>query len=190
MSILSFFNQVLSGQKSKSRFIDGFEVSYRYTGKGVLFDPITMLRDLKYKLESDLITTGELWVNLGEIGDAQLILNEQLAPTVEAKLKIDKESLKVLRYVMTFESIPCSRYDFFLDQIPLCTFQRRYDYGKDFEMIKDKFAAFTSNQTSAMANYWENSQNEGLFLEHFGHTQIWVLHSVTGLKQVWSRLGN
>ncbi|OOG68930.1 hypothetical protein [Algoriphagus sp. A40] len=190
MSIISFFNSVLSGQKSKSRIIEGFEVSYRYSGKGVLFDPITMLRDLKYKLESNQVTTGELCVSLGEIVDQQLNFNDQLVPTVEAKFKIENEYLKVQRYVMTFESIPCSWYDFFLDQIPLCTFQRRYDYGKDFEMIKEKFASFTSNQPSPMSNYWENRQNEGLFLEHFGHTQIWVLHSVSGLKQVWNKLGN
>ncbi|HSF53908.1 MAG TPA: hypothetical protein VLA71_09165 [Algoriphagus sp.] len=188
MSIFSFFNKVLAGQKSKARKIDGFDVSYRYSGKAVLFDPITMLRDLRYKLESDQISTGELCVGLGEIDEPNLILKERLAPTVVAKFKIEDESLEVERCVKTFETVPCSRYDFFLNQKPLCTFQRIYDYGKTFALSQERISPYVSHKNNLETNFWKNNQNEGLFLEHFGHTQLWVLHSVSDLENIWRKL--
>lgn len=190
MSIFSFFNNVLAGQKTKTRIIDGFEVSYRYSGKAVLFDPITMLRDLKYKLESNQISTGELCVSLGEIVDPNLIFKEQLVPTVVAKLNFENESLEVQRCVKTFDTVPCSRYDFLLNQQPLCTFQRMYDYGKSFALSRERISPFIHDKSNFEDNFWKNGQNEGLFLEHFGHTQLWVLHSISDLEQVWRKLGN
>lgn len=190
MSIFSFFNDVLAGQKSRTRNIDGFEISYRYSGKAVLFDPVTMLRDLMYKLESEQTVSGELCVGLGEIDAPHLILEESLIPTVIAKLKIDEESLEVERCVKTFETVPCSRYAFFLNQKPLCTFLRMYDYGKSFAASRERISPFVQNKNNLETNYWKNNQNEGLFLEHFGHTQLWVLHSVSDLENIWSKLRN
>lgn len=190
MSLFSFFNKVLSGQKSKARIIDGFEVSYLYSGKAVLFDPITMLRDLKYKLDSDQVQSGELCVGLGEIEDPYLILEEQLPATVTAKLRIGDDILEIERCVKTFETVPCSRYTFYLNQVPLCTFQRMYDYGKNFAASLERIAPYIHHQSQIETNFWKNNQNQGLFLEHFGHTQLWVLHSVSDLERIWEKLGN
>lgn len=190
MSLFSFFNNVLSGQKSKTRIIDGFEVSYRYRGKAVLFDPITMLRDFKYKLEGGQAKFGELCGGLGEIEDQDLILKEQLPPTVTAKFRIGDEILEVERCVKTFGTVPCSRYTFFLDQNLLCTFQRMYDYGKNFASCRDRLTPYIHNPSDLETNFWKNNQNEGLFLEHFGHTQLWALYSVSEVDRIWNKLGN
>lgn len=190
MSVFSFLNNVLSGQKSTSRIIDGFEVSYSYFGKPVLFDPITMLQDLKYKIESKQTIPGELCGNLGEIVDSSLILKDQLNPSVVARLKIDGKDLRVVRFVKTFETVPCSRYDFFLNQIPLCSFQRMYDYGKNFASSREKLIPFVGHQKLENETYWKNDRNEALFLEHFGHTQLWMIHSVSDIQNVWRELVN
>lgn len=189
MSILSFFNQVLSGQRSKARIIDGFEVSYRFSGKPILFDPINMLRELRYRVEKEESVAGELCVEIGQIEESGLILNEKLTPTIVAKLKIGNDFLKVERFVKTFETVPCSRYDFSINQLPLCTFQRMYDYGKNFAQAKEKLAPFNHPGEMNQTNYWKNNQNEGLFLEHFGHTQLWMIYSITDLQKVWKELG-
>ena len=178
MSLFSFFNKVISGQRSKTRNIDGFEVSYLYSGKAVLFDPITMLRDLKYKLDSDQIQSGELCVGLGEIEDSYLILKEQLPPTVIARVGIGEEILEIERCVKTFETVPCSRYTFYLNKNPLCTFQRMYDYGKNFAASQERIAPYIHHPSKIETNFWKNNQNEGLFLEHFGHTHLWALYSM------------
>lgn len=189
MNLFSFLNNVLSGQKSKARLIDGFEVSYRYSGKAVLFDPITMLRDLKYKLESDQVFTGKLSFGLDEIDEPTLIVKEQLIPSVIAKFKVNGELIEVKRCVRTFETVNCSRYEFFLNQSPLCTFQRLYDYGKGFTSAKEKLSPYVNKEDYLTTNFWKNDKDEGLFLEHFGHTQIWQIHSISELSGVWEKIG-
>ncbi|MFN3999024.1 hypothetical protein [Algoriphagus sp.] len=183
----SYIKNLFSGYKAKTKEIKGIEISYQYVGNPVLFDPITMLNDLKYKLKNGESTHGKLYVRLSALVEIDSISCEKLNPTVKAKFKKAGGNFEVIRCVKTLESVHHSRYEFLLNKSVFCSFQRRYDYGKDYSSILENISSFIVS-TDNRFNFWKNDQNEALYLEHFGHTHLWVINSFSDLENAWSKI--
>lgn len=89
--------------------------------------------------------------------------------------------------------MPCSRYEFFLNGNLISVFQRQYDYGKGFADKLARMESFGSLPQTKNSNsyYWLNgTSRKAIFLEKFGHTQIWVINDADGLDEIWKNLPN
>ncbi|WP_332911490.1 hypothetical protein [Algoriphagus boritolerans] len=112
MSILNFFSKAVTGYKNKTRTLLGHKVVYKYTGKSVLFDPFTMIRELQYRFQDATIL--DCPVNLEEeILTQELREPEYVLPNVIFTCKIPEGEFRVKRFVRNPGNKPISIYDFF-----------------------------------------------------------------------------
>jgi hypothetical protein len=191
MSVFNYLSKIVTGYQSKIRTIGGVQVHYKFSGKAILFDPIEMLRDLKFKILDLERFPLILSQSIENIDNELLKGDEQQNATVIASFKLEEKKVKVIRSVKTIENMPFSRYDFFLDENLISVFQRQYDYGKGLESSIQKMEPYgskpqTQNNTSF---YWSDvNSKQAVFLEKFGHTQIWLIYDSHGLKEVWENL--
>ena len=188
MSVFNYLSKIVTGYQSKMRTIGGVHVHYKFSGKAILFDPIEMLRDLKFKILDLERFPLSLSQSIENIDNELLKGNEKQNATVIASFKLVEKKVKVIRTVKTIDNMPFSRYDFFIDQNLISVFQRQYDYGKGLKSIVQKMEPYGSKpQTQKTTSfYWSDvNSKQAVFLEKFGHTQIWLIYDSHGLKGVW-----
>ncbi|MDI1323204.1 MAG: hypothetical protein PSV36_10675 [Algoriphagus sp.] len=177
----------------KIRLIEGTEVHYKFSGKPILFDPLEMLRDLNFRILESKNSALILSKSIVEIEDDQLISREKLNSTVSAGYEFKGKKVKIIRCVRTIGSMPCSRHEFFLNGNLISVFQRQYDYGKGFACTLERMESFGSLPQTKNSNsyYWlDGTSRQAIFLEKFGHTQIWVINDADGLDEIWKNLPN
>jgi hypothetical protein len=188
MSVFNYFSQIITGYQSKKRTIGGIQVHYKFSGKAILFDPIEMLRNLRFKISESENSSLNLSQSIKNIDDVLLKRNELQKATVIASFMFEERKVKVVRYVKTVGNMPISRYDFFLDSNLFSVFQRQYDYGKGFTSVLQKMEPYGSKPQTQNDNsyYWADANSErAVLLEKFGHTQIWLIYDSNCLKDVW-----
>lgn len=191
MSVFNYFSKIITGYQSKIRTIGGIQVHYKFSGKAILFDPVEMLRDLKFKISGSEIPALKLFSSIENFQERLLNSTKQQNETVIASFELGKRKIKVMRSVKTIDNMPCSRYDFFLDENLISVFQRQYDYGKGFAISLQKMESYgseppTQNNTSC---YWTNNDTkQSVFFEKFGHTYLWLIYDSIGLEEVWKNL--
>ncbi len=191
MELINYLSNFFTGYKEKTRSIEGIKVHYKFSGKPILFDPIEMLKDLNFKILESKKSSLNLSHSIEEIKDDQLIDKEELAATVIATYESNGKKVKAIRSVKTIVNMPCSRYEFFLDGNLFSVFQRKYDYGKGFVNTLEKMEGYGSKPQTQIGNsyYWEDkSSKQAIFLEKFGHTQIWVIYNTDDLNEIHNNL--
>lgn len=191
MGLINYLRNFFTGYEEKTRSIEGIDVHYKFFGKPILFDPIDMLRDLNFRI----LDPGNFALNLSQsienIDDDQLISKEQLNATVIANYEFKGKKVKAIRSVKTIGNMPCSRYEFFLDGNLISVFQRQYDYGKGFAGTLERMESYGSKPHTQNSNsyYWvDGTSRQAIFVEKFGHTQIWVINNADGLDEIWNNL--
>lgn len=150
-----------------------------------------MLRDLNFRI----LDSGNFALNLSQtienIYDDQLISKEQLNATVIANYEFKGKKVKAVRSLKTIGNMPCSRYEFFPDENLISVFQRQYDYGKGFASTLESMESYGSKPHTQNSNscYWvDGTSRQAIFLEKFGHTQIWVINNAACLDEIRNNL--
>jgi hypothetical protein len=191
MSVFNYFRKIFTGYQSKIRTIRGVEIHYKFSVKAILFDPVEMLSDLKFKISGSEISALKLFPSIENFEERLLNSSKQQNETVIASFKLESRKIKVIRSIKTIDNMPCSRYDFFLDGNLISVFQRQYDYGKGIAISLQKMESYGSKpQTQNNPSYyWTNTDtNQSVFFEKFGHTHLWLIYDSIGLEEVWKNL--
>ena len=176
--MFEFFKNAFSSSSKGNKLILGVSVRYEFFGKPIYFDPIAMLEEIGLKLKAtEQEAISKLNLAIEDIKNEELIIQEKLPPAVSAYFTIGKNEIKVQRSVKNFGVQPISRYQFFAGDILFAVFQRRYDYGKDFEACIEKLKEYTDNLLMPHSHFvhLQNQKSQDIYLEKFGHSQIWLI---------------
>lgn len=155
--------------------MNGVDVVFTYSDKPIFFDPYGMLKEFKHRSAEPSVQSFDLKLPFSE----QLLnfpcpgLEDQ--PNVICRCSQNGREFKVSRFSLKYGIYPLSFYRFELDGTLVGTFRRKYDYGSQIQKIATELA---SQNISAIdidkENWlWKNHLGSSVFLEKFGHSQLW-----------------
>lgn len=173
--MINYFKKLLTGYQTARKKVNGIDFRYTYSDKPIFFDPIGMLKEFKTRVANGDVQ--QLTV-ISPISEALLELdfpNEEEKPSVVCECVFKGKNLKAFRYSLKNGLYPISFYRFELDKEHLGTFRRKYDYGSQIQKIGLKISSETGQAIDLELGKWlcQYKQGEQLFVEKFGHTQIW-----------------
>lgn len=173
--MINYFNKLLTGYYAAKKKINGLELRYSYTDKPIFFDPIGMLREFSPRVSDLSVQSFEIKTPFSEPLPEFEFPDENLKPSVICECTKNGMDLKVSRFSMKDDIYPLSFYTFELDGNLIGTFRRKYDYGSQIQKTGLKLASLTSTQIDVSREkwLWKSEVGAKLFVEKFGHTQIW-----------------
>lgn len=189
MSFLNFFSKAVTGYKNKSRILSGHKVSYKYSGKSVLFDPFTMMKELQFRFRDAAVL--DCSVSLEEkFLTEELREPENYLPNVIFTCQLPEGEFRVKRFVQNPGNKPLSCYDFFFEGKFLAKFRRLYDYGAAFDKFCGMPEIFDQLQQKGPLQGFRMTCPHGteVYMENFSHSQTWLIYDLEGLKRVQSQL--
>ncbi|SHO59400.1 hypothetical protein [Algoriphagus zhangzhouensis] len=180
MDAISLISKFLIGYKIKRKLVKGIPMEYRYSGKPVFFDPISMIQEASFKIDSTDLILNENSESFQRDGQFN---HGELEPSVSVSWKQNDKNMKAYRFVKADSQKASSLYEFYSGDILFATFLRIYDFGKDFEMLKDSFKIQIGDKVDAMKGLKiQGSKDSILYAENFGHSQFWKLFSYSEIK--------
>ncbi|MDR7127763.1 hypothetical protein J2X69_000091 [Algoriphagus sp. 4150] len=190
MDVLNYLSKLATGYHTKSLRISGIAVKYKFYGKPVPFDPITMLKELQFKSQDPKCHNVILHEPLKDIADSKLIIGGKLKPVIVADFTINDCQFKVVRAVTTQDKLRYSRYEFYADGKIMAVFQRTYDYGKSFDSLMLGFVQNPDSPTFEGTSIFKGFHNSGQWIlgEVFGHTQLWLVFDPKKVEMVQQQI--
>lgn len=173
--MINYFKKLLTGNQTAKKKVNGIDLRYTYSDKPIFFDPIGMLKEFNTRVAQDEVQQLRIISPISEILLELEFPTEEEKPSVVCECSYKGKNLKVSRYSLKDGLYPISFYRFELDDEFLGTFRRKYDYGSQIQKIGLKLAKETGMAIDLELGkwLWQNNQGEQLFVEKFGHTQIW-----------------
>lgn len=174
MDPISLLSKIFIGYKIKKKLVKGIPMVYRYSGKPVFFDPISMIQEASFKIKStDLLLSG----NLETVQHEEQFEHGELEPSVSVSWKQNDKEMKAYRFVKADSQRASSLYEFYSGNILFASFLRIYDFGKDFEKLKESFTIqFGIDLENMKGIKIQSSKDSVLYAENFGHSQFWRLN--------------
>lgn len=171
------FNKIrkaLTGYKVKKVNLSGVPVRISYRGKFGKVDPLSPLKDLKFKL-NDNLESKQIDMDIETAWNLKTQLIGNLRPTSKAKFILENHSYTIQRFVTKIDKIPISLYSFSEDDNEFAIFSRLYDYGQQFEDLNleiENKVGYTK-ENNPRVHLLGNEQYSKL-LDVFGHTQSFI----------------
>lgn len=182
--MFNYFKKLLTGYRIEKRRMDGLEFTFYYSDKPVFFNPQGMIREFKtrlvqaspqcFKLEQPIHLALKDFPSPDQSMRPNVIC---IGTNAGIELKVSRFSLKDGIYPMSF-------YRFELDGIEIGSLRRKYDYGSQIESMALGIAQLQrADLDLATGNWlWENQEGQNVYLEKFGHSQLWVFTNQDFLK--------
>lgn len=172
--MINYFKRLLTGYTFVRKKINGVEYRYKYSGKSIFFDPLLMLKEYQHRsadspVESiSSLPSSKEWESIGDP------LKQKDFPSVVCTCLIRGKELRVSRYTSKLGVHPISTYVFELDRTPFGSFRRIYDYGAHFPGWYQSLTSLSLVENSTQERFIFQVEHGGVvFLEKFGHTQVW-----------------
>lgn len=184
--MINYFNKLLTGYYAAKKKINGIELRYSYFEKPIFFDPIGMLKEYHARVSNESVQRMLLTASIsGHLTDFEFP-DENLKPSVICECSKHGMKLKVSRFSLKEGIYPMSFYSFEIDGNLIGTFKRKYDYGSQIQKIGLNIASQTSTEIDLLKEkwLWESDLGEHLFVEKFGHTQIWFFSNSDVMKLI------
>lgn len=190
--MINYLRKVFTGYKRLEKIMEGKTTTYYYIGQLVRFSPITMLKELRIKQESESFIHVPIDIPI----ENTLREIEPAAGFPEAKIKVfiteGNSQLKVYRHVAKVGQFNTSFYKFYVDDELVAVFLRKYDYGRSFlSTLRDLYpqvSVETFKEEAKYLFYNKNSDNQ-VIAEFFGHTQVWIIlngKKLRSLTDIWT----
>jgi hypothetical protein len=175
LHMINYFKKLLTGYQTASKKVHGIDLRYTYSDKPIFFDPIGMLKEFKIRVAHEEVQRLMLISPISEALFDFEFPGDDEKPSVICECPLKGMNLKVSRFSLKEGLYPISFYRFELNDEILGTFRRKYDYGSQIQNIGLKLASVTGKAIDLDLGkwLWQNNQGEQLFVEKFGHTQIW-----------------
>jgi hypothetical protein len=181
--MINYFRKILTGYTTVKKNVNGKEFRYLYSGKPVFFDPLLMLREFGHRVADESVQRLKLNATSQELISNLPKTQENALPSVICIGTLNGKELKVSRFTQKDGIHPLSIYLFEMDGVLFGSFRRIYDYGTRLSDFGNKFAALNQSELDLSKEkwLWKGEQGEQLFLEKFGHSQVWHF---TDLNQI------
>jgi hypothetical protein len=143
-------------------------------------DPIDLIKDFRYKFKC---LDGDNWVidsNMSNTFFDKLFHNQITAGFTEIDIVWNTDKLKIKRAFGIIEGFNAEIFHFIYEKNRILKFYLIKDYGKSFENWKANFQSLSSEIQIPIEyplGFIQNKHGNGLLLEKFGHTQIWVVEN-------------
>lgn len=175
LNMKSYLSRLFTGYSIERREGSGQKLLFKHRGKMVFFDPVLMIQEFHYR-KSDSQQVYELQTTSGEVLGILPNLEPNHKPSVICEFEHGNRKWVVSRYSLNHENRPISHYRFEVDGNFLGALYRIYDNGNFMLNYSLKIASSqgTNISLSKEKNYWRSNSGEEVFIEKFGHTQIWV----------------
>ncbi|WP_026952286.1 hypothetical protein [Algoriphagus mannitolivorans] len=172
----SYFNKLITGYSLEKKEVNGQKYLFKYRGKLTFFDPVLMIQECRYRATDSKVQTYEM---IGSCSDIQKLLPkppQASKPSVICEFKKDDQKWLVSRFALKNENRSVSHYRFEVDGEFIGGLYRIYDNGNNMlnHALKIASAQGTTLSLSAEKLIWKSKTGEEVFVEKFGHTQIWV----------------
>ncbi len=189
--MFNFFRKLLTGYNTVIKNMNGSDFRFMYSGKPVFFDPLQMLTEFAHRSGDQSVQVFTLSVPSDKIDLGKFRIESGDLPSVICTFSYLGKELKVSRYTQKEGIHPESRYLFESEGISFGSFCRTYDYGSQLEVLRDKIALPNQSQVDPRSEgwLWKNEKGEMLFLEKFGHSQLWKF-SEPDILSFWARASN
>lgn len=173
--MINYFNKLWTGYRTTKKKVHGFYLRYTYADKPVFFDPLGMLKEFKSRVALEEVQHLAMTKPISEVLFELEYPAAKEMPSVICECNIKGKSLKVSRFSFKAGIYPISFYRFELNDELMGTFRRKYDYGSQIQNIGLRLAKETGLAVDLELGKWlcRNELGEQLFVEKFGHTQIW-----------------
>ncbi|WP_187178024.1 hypothetical protein [Algoriphagus sp. AK58] len=173
--MFNYFKKLVTGYSTVKRQLSGVECRYLYSGKPVFFDPFLMIREFMHRAEDKEVQHLPLKVPKTELVPLFSLQGEQDAPSVICTCTHRGNELKVSRFTGKDGLHPFSYYHFEMNGTSFGHFRRKYDYGAQLPELAQKLSNLNQSPLDNSRYQWffTSTKGEQVFLEKFGHTQIW-----------------
>ncbi len=173
--MINYFRKLISGYSVGKKSFRGTEYRFRYQGNPVFFDPIQMIQEFHHRKANSDLPRFPLEINREKLIPFLPELPQEILPSVICTGIKGNSELEIARFTFKRGLQPVSLYRFQLDGIHVGDFYRIYDYGSDTQNFMLKVASLQGDSLplSQESVFWENESGEAVFIEKFGHTQIW-----------------
>ena len=168
------FKKLFGGYSSIKKGIKGKEYKFLYSDKPIVFDPNQMISDLN-RSENNLVPRRLDSSETFETLLSRFPTRDRIDfPSVICEFKTGGLNYSVSRYTSKFDNYPISHYIFEEEKVVKAVFCRIYDYG----YLLNSFATivepnFKEEDETVSSWKWQTQNNVTLYLEKFGHTQLW-----------------
>lgn len=173
MDAISILSKIFIGYKTKKKLVKGIPMVYKYSGKPVFFDPISMIQEASFKISSSRL---DLKKGLEDLQKDEQFEHGKLEPSVSVSWNQNNKKMKAFRFVKADSDKASSLYEFYANDSLFATFLRIYDFGKDFENFKSSLKNQIPNDSEMVKGIKIQVNADTIFYaENFGHSQFWKL---------------
>ena len=172
----SYLNRLFTGYSIEKRESGGLRLLFKFKGKLVYFDPVLMIQECQFrKLDSNAEI---LELQTFEPGIFNLFpqVFPDSKPSVICEFEKENQKWTVSRYALKQANKPVSHYRFEINGQFFGALFRIYDNGNlmmDYA-LKIGSAHGATPSLSKEKIIWNSKSGEEIFIEKFGHTQIWI----------------
>ena len=172
----SYFNKLFTGYSIEKREVRGQKILYKYRGRLTFFDPLLMIQECQYRTADSMTYEYELLSSCEEIQKLLPQPSPTDKPSVICEFSKEDQKWLVSRYSLKHENRVVSHYRFEVDGDFMGSLYRVYDNGNFTLNYAWKIASAIGGgiSLSAEKNFWKSKTGQQIFIEKFGHTQIWL----------------
>lgn len=173
--MINYFRKLISGYTLEKKIFRGQEFRFRFQGKAIFFDPVQMIQEYHNRKANPETYALELSIDRSKLDPFLPEIPQDILPSVICEGKLGNKNFEVSRYTFKRGIQPLSLYRFVLDGQGVGDFYRIYDYGSETQNFILKMASLQGDAISLSQEsvIWKNNFEESVFIEKFGHTQIW-----------------
>ncbi len=173
--MINYFRKLISGYTLEKKYFRGKEYRFSFQGKPIFFDPVQILQEFHNRKVNSGTQHFPLTIDRSELLPFLPQLPKDALPTVVCTGPNGHETLEVSRFTFKRGVQPVSMYRFVQNGTHAGDFYRIYDYGSETQNFILKVASMHGVSVSLAQEQviWERGQGEAIFIEKFGHTQIW-----------------
>ena len=173
--MINYFKKILTGYHTVKKKVSGVEVTFSYSDKPIFFDPFSMIQEFKHRSSEGIVQRLNLQLPFSESLLDFAVPDHDDLPNVICRSIINGSEFKISRFSLKDGIYPISFYRFELDGTLIGTFRRKYDYGSQIQKMASELAQKNHSEISSDKEswLWENELGEKIFLEKYGHSQVW-----------------
>lgn len=174
--MINYFKRIFTGYSTVKKNINGIEYKYLYSKKPIFFDPMLMLGEFVYRAKEEVVQNMPLKISKDEILKIFTFPADKILPSVICSFESNGAVVKVSRFTSKEGGYPQSSYYFEMDGIVFSHFKRIYDYGGQLIELKNLLLVDSfESKPPVVGERWllHGQEDQKVFLEKFGHTQIW-----------------
>ena len=178
--MINLFRKILTGYSKKVTYSNNTKITYLSNSPFSLFNPINLLNEIELKLfnkgSKSEINSNFLNKPISNFQEIFPIKNPQARSKVTAKFNLENSYYEIQRFAIKSEGHNVSKYIIRKDGKIVGYIFRIYDHGRLTSSIIQEVSKKNGNKAMSEKDeaMWISDTNEVIFIEKFGHTQIYL----------------